>query len=72
MHCGGVQAESPDAKLVLAPRDPKRRLELVFLPNAELQLLHVCHGEIELEEEARTARLVNELVDVLQRLHQQL
>jgi hypothetical protein len=61
-----MQAEGADAKLVLGTRDPKQRLELVFLPNAEL---HVCHGEIELGEEARTARLVDKLVDVRQRLH---
>ena len=64
-----VQAESADAKLVLATGDAKRRLELVGLPNAEL---HVRHGKIELGEEARTARLIDELVDVRQRLHRPL
>ena len=64
-----VQAEGADAELVLAAGDAERRLVLVLLPNPKL---HVGHREVQLREEARAARLVDELVDVRQRLHRPL
>ena len=64
-----MQAEGADAELVLAAGDPERRLVLVLLPDAEL---HVGHREVQLGEEARAARLVDEPVDVRQRLHRPL
>ena len=61
-----MQAEGADPKLVLAARHAERRLELVLLANAEL---HVCTLQVELREEASTSSLVDELLDMRQRLH---
>ena len=55
-----------DAELVLAAGDPERPLVLVLLPDPEL---HAGNREVQLGEEARAARVVDELVDLRQRLH---
>ena len=64
-----MQTEGADAELVLPAGNAERRFELVLLANAKL---HISHGKIELSEEARTARLVDELVHVGERLHRPL
>ena len=58
-----------DAELVLAAGDPERPLVLVLLPDPEL---HAGNREVQLGEEARAARVVDELVDLRQRLHRPL
>ena len=55
-----LQAEGADEELVLAAGDPERRLVPVLLPDAELQIGH-HDREVQLREEARAPRLVDEL-----------
>ena len=57
-----VQTKGADAELGLAVGDPERRLVLVLLPDS------VGQRKVHLGKEARAARLVDELVDVRQRL----
>ena len=61
-HTVTLQAEGADdsEELVLAAGDPERRLVPVLLPDAELQIGH-HDREVQLREEARAPRLVDEL-----------